>query len=253
MTRAFWVLLKREIGAIFLSPVSHIIFALFNLLMGFSFWNCVMNMTQGGIRNVTIMQFFFMGIIFWFCLIIMIPIFTMRLFSEEYKSGTIELLMSAPVLEWDVILSKFLACVIFYVGLWLPTLFYLLAYQTLTNHQIPVEWGALTLSYLLVLVIGAFYIAIGLFTSSLTRNQVLAAFFSFVVILGLFFLGTLGSAVNSLGEGAVKFMDYIFTYKHMYLYASGIFDSRPLAFYLSGTGLFLFLTYIVISLRKLRS
>jgi ABC-2 type transport system permease protein len=252
MTRAFWVLLKRELGAIFLSPVSHVIFALFNLVMGFSFWLCAVYMAQG-MKNITIMQLFFIGVIFWFCLIIMIPIFTMRLFSEEYKSGTIELLMSAPVLEWDVILSKFFASAVFYAGLWLPTLLYLLAYQTLTRHQVPVEWGTLITSYLLVFLIGMFYISIGLFTSSLTKNQVLAAFSSFVIILMLFFTGFLGFTSLAGNVSAGKLIDYLFSWKHMQTYASGIFDTRPLAFYLSGTGLFLFLTYIVISLRKLRS
>jgi ABC-2 type transport system permease protein len=252
MTRTFWILLRREIGAIFLSPVSHVLFALFNLVMGFSFWFCAAYMAQGA-RNITIMQVFFMIFYFWFCLVIMIPIFTMRLFSEEYRSGTIELLMSAPVLEWDVILSKFFACVVFYAGLWLPTLFYLLAYQALTNHQVPVEWGALITSYLLVLVIGLFYISIGLFASSLTKNQVLAAFASFVMISLLFFSGFLGFTSVGAVEGVSKIIDYVATLRHMQGFAGGILDSRPLVFYLSGAGLFLFLTYIVISLRKLRS
>ncbi|MDR1304647.1 MAG: ABC transporter permease subunit [Verrucomicrobiales bacterium] len=252
MTRAFWVLLQRELGAIFLSPVSHVIFALFNLVMGFSFWFCAAYMAQGA-RNVTIMQIFFMIFYFWFCLIIMIPIFTMRLFAEEYRSGTIELLMSAPVLEWDVILSKFFASVALYAGLWLPTLVYLWVYQALTRHQVPVEWGALGASYLLVLVIGLFYVAIGLFTSSLTRNQVLAAFASFVIIALLFFTGFLGFTAAGTGEGTARLIDYLATLKHMQTFAGGVFDTRPLVFYLSGTGLFLFLTYVVISLRKLRS
>jgi len=162
-------------------------------------------------------------------------------------------LMSAPVLEWDVILSKFSACVIFYAGLWLPTLFYLLAYQTLTHHQVPVEWGTLITSYLLVMLIGLFYISIGLFTSSLTKNQVLAAFSSFVIIAMLFFAGFLSFTSLGGNEATGKMIDYIATLKHMQTFAGGVFDSRPLAFYLSGTGLFLFLTYIVISLRKLRS
>ncbi|MDR2462793.1 MAG: ABC transporter permease [Verrucomicrobiales bacterium] len=244
--------MRREIGAFFMSPVSHVIFALFNLVMGFSFWFCAAYMGQG-VRNITVMQVFFMIFYFWFCLIIMIPIFTMRLFAEEYKSGTIELLMSAPVLEWDVILSKFFACAVFYAGLWFPTLFYLSAYQTLTAHQVPVEWGALAMSYLLVLLIGLFYIAVGLFTSSLTKNQVLASFASFVIIALLFFAGFLGFTLMGSGPGAVKLVDYVATLRHMQLFAGGVFDSRPVVFYLSGTGLFLFLTYIVISLRKLRS
>ena len=250
MTRAFWILLRRECGAIFLSPISHIIFALFNLVMGFSFWFCAAYMALGA-KNLTVMQVFFMVFYFWFCLLIMIPIFTMRLFSEEYKSGTIELLMSAPVTEWDVILSKFFACVIFYAGLWLPTLLYLLVYQTLTGNQVPVEWGALAISYLLVMLIGVFYIAIGLFASSLTKNQVLAAFTSFVMIALLFFVGFMGFAVTD--PGTIKLLDYVSTLRHMHLFAGGVFDSRPPVFYLSGAGLFLFLTYAVVSWRKLES
>ena len=252
MTKAFWVLFKRECGAFFLAPSSHVIFALFNLLMGFSFWLSAVTMAQGA-KNTTVMQIFFVGVIFWFCMVIMIPIFTMRLFSEEYKSGTIELLMSAPVLEWDVILSKFGAAMVFFVMLWLPTLLYLFIYQVITGHQVPVEWGALGLSYLLVFAVGLFYISIGLFASSLTKNQVLAAFFSFAIILLLFFAGFLGFLANGVNSEAGRLFEYIGTFKHMYLFANGVFDSRPLAYYLSGAGLFLFLTYMVIVSRRLRA
>jgi ABC-2 type transport system permease protein len=183
----------------------------------------------------------------------MIPIFTMRLFAEEYRSGTIEMLMSAPVLEWDVILSKFFACAVFYAGLWLPTLFYLPVYQSLTRHQLPVEWGALVTSYGLVLVIGLFYLAVGLFTSSLTKSQVLAAFASFVVIAMLFFTGWLGYTSVGAAPGMARLLDYISTVRHMQIFAGGVLDTRPLAFYLSGTALFLFLTWFVVSWRKLKS
>ncbi|MDR1190799.1 MAG: ABC transporter permease [Verrucomicrobiales bacterium] len=250
MTRAFWVLLRRECGAIFLSPVSHVIFALFHLVMVFSFLVCADYLAHG-VRNVTVMQVFFLIGYFWFCLVGMVPIFTMRLFAEEYKSGTIELLLSAPVLEWDVILSKYLACAAFYAGLWLPTLAYLWAYQTLTRHQVPVEWGALGASYLLVMLIGLFYIAIGLFASSLTKSQILAAFGSFVMIALLFFTGVLG--YTGLGAGLERLIDYVATVKHMQTFAGGVLDTRPVVFYSSGAILFLFMTYMVMSWRRLQS
>ena len=250
MTRAFWILLKRELGAVLSSPLAYVIFTISYFVMGLEFLILAMAMT-GGVMNTTIMQVFFTWFGYWFNILIFIPILTMRLFSEEYRSGTFELLMTAPVTEWDVILSKFFSTAIFWVLLWLPTFCYLLTFQWLTKNQAYVDWGALILSYGMTFLLGFFYISIGLFTSSLTRNQILSVFSSFSFILVLFVSGFL--AFTRVGRAYEETIDLISAIKHVQIFSSGTFDSRPVVLYISGCALFLFLTYAVLSWRRLKS
>jgi ABC-2 type transport system permease protein len=252
MTRAFWVLLKRELGAVVFSPIAYVTFVLLYLLNGFLFQFLLYGVSRGGgLQNYTIMQIFFSWPLYWFVIIPSIPILTMRLFSEEYKSGTIELLMTAPVSEWDVVLSKFFSQVLFYMALWIPTLFYVGIFQYLTKHQSPVNWGPLLLNYTMVLLTGMFFLAVGLFASALSKNQIISAFTSFAIILLFFFSGFLGfGSTNSVFQ---ELISYIGILNHMQVFAKGIFDSRPLVFLLSLTLLFLVLTQQVVSARRLKA
>lgn len=249
MTSAFFIQFKRELGAFFNSSMAYIIFFFFTLIVGSAFYNNLQYLELG--VRVSVMQMFFLGAWFWICLLIMIPLITMRLFSEEYKTGTIELLMTAPVSDWDIVLSKFFAGLFFYVTLWAPTVVYLFVFQWVTGSEVPLEIPNTLLCYALVVLIGAFFVSLGLFASSLTRNQALAAFITFALLLSLFFIGLLG--FNMSESKFSPFMEYISCYQHMRNYLEGIFDSRPLVFYLSGTGLFLALTQRVMAVKKLKS
>lgn len=252
MTRAFFVLLKRELGAVALSPIAYVTFVLLYVVNGFSFQFLLYAISKNSaLQNMSIMQVFFGTFFYWIVIIISVPILTMRLFSEEYKSGTIELLLTAPVTDWDVILSKYVSQVLFYLALWLPTLFYLGIFQILTKNQIPLNWGPVILTYAMVLLVGMFYLAVGLFTSALSRNQVLAAFASFALIILVFFAGFLGfGSSNSVFQDMIS---YISVLGHMQTFSKGIFDTRPIIFYLSCTVFFLLLTHQVMSYRRLKS
>lgn len=252
MTRAFWVLLKRELGAVMFSPIAYVTFVLLYLVNGFSFQFLLYAVGRSGsLQNFTIMQYFFGWALYWFVIIPSVPILTMRLFSEEYKSGTIELLLTAPVTDWDVVLSKFFSQVLFYILLWFPTLLYLGIFQVLTKHQIPINWGPLLLTYGMVLMTGMFFLAVGLFASALSKNQVIAAFTSFAIILLVFFSGFLGS--GSTDSVFQELISYIGVLNHMQTFTKGIFDSRPVVFYSSLTILFLVLTQQVMSMRRLKA
>ncbi|MDZ4787716.1 MAG: ABC transporter permease subunit [Blastochloris sp.] len=252
MTRAFFVLLKRELAAVVFSPIAYVTFVLLYLVNGFSFQFLLYAVSKNGaLQNLTIMQVFFSTFFYWIVIVVSIPILTMRLFSEEYRSGTIELLLTAPVTDWDVVLSKYFSQVLFYIALWLPTLTYVWIFQVLTKNQIPISWGPIALTYAMVLMVGMFYLSIGLFTSVMSRNQVLAAFGSFVIIILLFFSGFLGMGANdSIFQ---EMISYIGVLGHMSEFSKGVFDTRPVVFYFSFTLLFLFLTQQVMSLRRLKS
>jgi ABC-2 type transport system permease protein len=203
-----------------------------------------------GVKEFTVMQIYFYIFHFWFLLIILVPILTMRLFSEEYKTGTIEMLLTAPVKDGDVILSKFFGVLFFYLMLWIPSLLGLAIFQAVTHQAVPVAWIPLGFSYLMVTLVGMLYLSIGLFASVLTRNQAVAAMISFTMIALLFFSGFLSYLVRD--PGWREALSYIFTLEQMRSFSAGLFDSRPVVFYLSGTVFFLILTRQVMAGRRLK-
>jgi ABC-2 type transport system permease protein len=220
-----------------------------SLINGFSFSQCVAYLDQG-VKEFTVMQIYFYIFHFWFLLIILVPILTMRLFSEEYKTGTIEMLLTAPVKDGDVILSKFFGVLFFYLLLWIPSLLGLAIFQAVTHQAVPVAWIPLGFSYLMVTLVGMLYLSIGLFASVLTRNQAVAAMISFTMIALLFFSGFLSYLVRD--PGWREALSYIFTLEQMRSFSAGLFDSRPVVFYLSGTVFFLILTRQVMAGRRLK-
>ena len=248
MTRALWILWKREVGAILHSPIAWVLLTCMSLINGFSFSQCVAYLGQG-VKEFTVMQIYFYIFHFWFLLIILVPILTMRLFSEEYKTGTIEMLLTAPVKDGDVILAKFFGVLFFYLLLWIPSLLGLAIFQLVTHQAVPVAWIPLGVSYLMVTLVGMLYLSIGLFASVLTRNQAVAAMISFTMIALLFFAGFLSYLVRDPGWREV--LNYIFTLEQMRSFSAGLFDSRPVVFYLSGTAFFLILTRQVMTGRRL--
>jgi len=249
MTRALWILWKREVGAILHSPIAWVLLTCMSLINGFSFSQCVAYLDQG-VKEFTVMQIYFYIFHFWFLLIILVPILTMRLFSEEYKTGTIEMLLTAPVKDGDVILSKFFGVLFFYLLLWIPSLLGLAIFQAVTHQAVPVAWIPRGFSYLMVTLVGMLYLSIGLFASVLTRNQAVAAMISFTMIALLFFSGFLSYLVRD--PGWREALSYIFTLEQMRSFSAGLFDSRPVVFYLSGTVFFLILTRQVMSGRRLK-
>ncbi|MDA1340954.1 MAG: ABC transporter permease [Verrucomicrobia bacterium] len=249
MTRALWILWKREVGSILHSPIAWVLMTCMALINGFSFSQCVAYLGQG-VKEFTVMQIYFYIFHFWFLLIILVPILTMRLFSEEYKTGTIEMLLTAPVRDGDVILSKFFGVLFFYLLLWIPSLLGLAIFQLVTKQAVPVAWIPLGFSYLMVTLVGMMYLSIGLFASVLTRNQAVAAMISFTTIALLFFAGFLSYLVRD--PGWREALSYIFTLEQMRSFSAGLFDSRPVVFYLSGTVFFLILTRQVMAGRRLK-
>jgi ABC-2 type transport system permease protein len=250
MTRAFWVLLQREFGAFLLSPLAYVVFFCLTLINAGLFYFCVSFMERG-VPNYTVIQIFFLIPFFWFCVIPLAPILTMRAFSEEYRSGTIELLMTAPVTDWDVVLSKFFGTVGFFCVLWSPTVLFLFTFQAVTQHAIPIAWGGTLLAYLMVVFLGMLYTAIGLYASSLTRSQAVAAFVSFALIMGLFVASFITFFSNS--TGITDLVNIFSARRHMELFADGVFDSRVAVWYLSTTVLFLALTQRVLAAKRMKA
>src|SRR5712691_7529345 len=119
-------LVRREFGAYFLSPIAYVVLAVFLAVTGHLFYLTLTQLTAAGPKGVEYpMQLMLGDERFWLVYLFIPPLLTMRLFAEERSSGTLEMLMTAPLYDWQVVLSKYLACLAFYVILWLPTLAYL--------------------------------------------------------------------------------------------------------------------------------
>ena len=246
---AFFTLLNREVRAYFLSPVAWAVLFFFLLLTGFNFYAGVAALNRGP-SEVTVVEAFFNTIFFWFGFVLVFPLITMRLFSEEYKMGTIEPLMTAPVRDSQVVLAKYCGALVFYITLWLPSLLYFLVFTWVTRLQAAGAAGPFIGAYAMLLLMGMFYIAIGCLASALTRNQIIAAVMSFSVITLLFFFGLLTFFILNITPVLREMTGYFSALEHMAEASRGIFDTRPVVFYLSLTAFTLFLTFHVFQSRR---
>ena len=247
MTNLF-ALTSRELKAFWFSPIAYVVGALFLLCQGVVFWMLVTFLSMPQMDpSITISQLFFGGFFFWLSTLISVPLLTMRTFSEEKRTGSIELLLTAPVTDTEVVLAKFLGAWLAYVILWSATL----AFFALLRCFTPFAWGPVLMAYLGVWLLGGVLVSIGVLTSSLTRNQVIAAVMSFGLILLLFCVGVLEVFVRD--PESVKIIRYLSILEHLSAFSKGILDTRPLVFYASLTAICLFLTGRVISSPRWRA
>src|SRR6266498_1545033 len=186
--RKFYTLLSREVRGYFYSPIAYVVMIFFLIVSGINF-NLIVSYMNRRTIEISVQQFFFNWVLFWFPFILIFPLITMRLFAEEFKLGTIEPLTTVPVRDWQVVLSKFFGALVFYLILWIPTILYFWIFLRITNQPAAHSGGAYWGSYLMLLLLGMFYLSIGCFTSVLTKNQIIAAIISFCAITLLFFLG----------------------------------------------------------------
>src|ERR1700693_1903885 len=164
--RKFFTLLSREIRSYFYSPVAYIVLVFFLLVSGVDFYFQLAFMNQRPM-TYSIQEAFFNSVFFWFAFVLIFPLITMRLFAEEFKLGTIEPLMTAPVRDSQVGLATFFGALVFYLALWIPTLLYFAIFQKITNQPAAASTGAYWGSYLMLLLLGMFYLAVGCLASVL--------------------------------------------------------------------------------------
>ena len=244
-----WALVSREWKSFWYSPVAYGVGAFFLVMQGFVFWLLTAALNDPRIDpSWKMAQFFFGGtFFFWLSVLILAPLLSMRTFSEEKRTGTLELLLSAPVTDVQVVLAKFLGAWASYCTLWATTLVYFFILRAHTS----LDWGPIVAGYLGTFLLGAVLISVGVLASSLTRNQVIAAFGSFVMILLLFSIGFLSMFVTD--PQAKRTVEYLSLVDHFRDFAKGVIDTRPIVFYLSVTVAALFLTIRTIANPKWRT
>jgi ABC-2 type transport system permease protein len=165
----------------------------------------------------------------------LLPMVTMRTYSEEKRSGTIELLLTSPVTDAEIVFGKFLGAVGLYAGLLLVTLLYISALFAFGNP----EWKPIATAFLGLLLMGSCFLSIGLFISSTTKNQMVAGTATFVFLL---FLWIINWASDSAGPLLGPLLSYLSITSHMEDFGKGIIDTKHVIFYLSFIAFGLFLT-----------
>ena len=248
----FLTLWNRELSSYFQSAIAYVVLFFFLLSTGWNFqW--VVTLINTAPTDVSVVQAFFNNFFFWFPFVLIFPLITMRTFAEEFKMGTIETLMTSPVSDLQVVLSKFAGALVFYLVLWLPSLLYFVIFQSVTEASAAVSPGSIWGSYAIILLLGMFYISIGCFASVLTNNQIIAAVISGVSVALFFFLGVVSLFALDVNQHLRDLLSYFSAIDHMGTFSKGIIDSRPIVFYLSMTALFLTLTYHIFQRRKWKS
>ena len=234
----------KEVKSYFSSPIAYIAIGLWALLYGYFFFAILsffvrqsMQMNQFGpqalnlnqqlirplLQNVTILILFLM------------PMVTMRTYSEEKRSGTIELLLTSPVTDFQIVLGKFFGAMALYAVMLAVTLFHI---GVLFIYGSP-EWKPILTSYIGLLLLGGCFVAIGLFVSSLTKNQMVAGVGTFVVLLLLWIINWMA---DSAGPWLGEIMRYMSITEHFDDFGKGVIDTKHLVFYLSVIVFGLFLT-----------
>ena len=178
---------KRELVSYFTSPVAYVVTAAFLVIMGLLFGYVLAAPLQYRVASLSPV----LGSV-PVILLLVAPALTMRLLAEEQRSGTIELLLTAPVRDWEVVAGKFLASLALFLTMVALTLYYPLILMTFGNP----DMGVLAASYIGVILIGASFLSLGLLASSLSQNQVVAAMISFGLILSLWLIGFLSGVVT---------------------------------------------------------
>lgn len=249
--RRFGVLLRREIARAFGQPVAWVFMACFLLLMGVNFQTAVAALNREP-STITALEAFFNSLLFWFPFLLSFPLLTMRTFSEEYKLGTIETLMTAPVRDGEVVLAKYAGAFAFYAVLWIPTGLYFAAFAWLARQPPADSAWAFAGAYGIVLLAGSFFLALGCLASALTDNQVVAAVTSGAMVCLAFFLGLLGFFFPNTSPELRQLVYLFSTLEHFGDFSRGVFDSRPVVYYLSLACFTLYLTTHAFRARRWR-
>jgi ABC-2 type transport system permease protein len=241
----FATLFRRELAAYFVSPSAYVTMVVSLLVIGICFWGEAIQSRGDEITLAAAISWpVSLGV---FVLIVIAGILTMRLFAEEKKTGTIEPLMTAPVTEVEVVLSKYFAALAVFLVIMAPTAAYVFILRSHSIGMGYIDVRPLAAAYFILALIAAFYVSIGLLMSALTKSQIVAALTTFAALSVIFSLGALPEMLQGSGGEILR---HLSAFEQILQFSDGLVDSRPIVFYLSGTALVLFATVKVIESRR---
>ena len=241
----------KELRSYFVSPVVYVVSGVFLLTFGFLAYLYIvftgaqaiqLMQMQGGTAQINLNDLVFRNLFasMRFVLLLILPILTMRLFAEERKLRTFEFLMTAPVRIIEIVIGKFLGVYIIYLGILLLTTLVPIVLSLFSDF----DWYPVLSGYLGLALLGALFLAVGVFASAITENQIVAAFTSFGLLLMLWLLAGLGSILGDTVGG--QFISYLSFMEHYDRLVHGLIDTKDLVYYLSGLALMLFLSHRVV-------
>jgi len=245
----FLALVRRELSAFFQGPTGFIIIAAVLFLIGLGFI-VVLTGLNGHATPMPVTQVFYGTYFFWLILLLIAPVITMRSFAMERASGTYESLMTAPVGDWEVVLSKFAGALVFYAILWIPLLVCSQIVRLYVGESAVLESGPMFTTALGILLIGSLYMSMGCFASALTRNQAVAAVSSFAMGAALFFTGFFSYFTGDRSDWISQLARHISLANHMESFSRGVVDLGATVFFISLTAMFLYFTHKVVESRR---
>jgi len=250
-------ILAKELRSYFVSPVVYVVGAVFLLIFGVLSYLAVVNagtqavrmmQIQGAAAQLNLNDLVFRPTFYSAAIVILLvlPILTMRLFAEERKLRTFELLMTSPIRLNEVVIGKFLGAYLIFLGMLALTGIVPLILSVFSSF----DWRPVLTGYLGLALMGALFLATGLFASALTENQIVAAFLSFGLLILVWLLGALGSVLgdNPIGN-TISYLSFIEHYDRL---VRGLVDTKDLIYYMSGMVLMLFLAHRVVESQRWR-
>jgi ABC-2 type transport system permease protein len=241
-----YYILQRELRSYFQSFIAYVLLATFLVLAGFFFYTDLSMHVLWSFQKVS---FNVWGDYFYdlarYGLMIIIPLLTMRLFAEEKKLGTIELLWTYPLRDWELLAGKYLAALFFLVLMLVLTL----VYPIITYFLYDIDIAPLFAGYLGLFLLGSSFIACGVLISSLTENQIVAAIGTFGLLLMFWFL-TWNEAVAN--EKAINILLNVSLFDRLLTFTKGAIDLKDIVFFFNFHSFFIFLTFLSLTTRKWR-
>lgn len=248
-------IVAKELRSYFVSPVAYVVAAVFLLIFGILSYLAVVNagaqavrmmQIQGAAAQINLNDLVFRPTFYSIAIVLLLvlPLLTMRLFAEERKLRTFELLMTSPIGINEMVMGKFLGAFAVYLGLLLLSGLVPLILALYSSF----DWHPVLTGYLGLALLGALFIATGVLASALTENQIVAAFVSFGLLLLVWLLGGVGSVLGDSPAGAI--LSYLSFIEHYDRLVRGLVDTKDLVYYLSGLVLMLFLAHRVVESQR---
>lgn len=222
-----FIIMKRELKSYFTGPIAYIVTGLFLLITGILFFTLFFLQNRADLRN----YFEYLPILLSF----FVPALTMRVFAEERRSGSIETLLTLPVTEVDIVVGKYLASFVSTLIMIAPTLLYIIPAEVFGSP----DYGPIVGGFLAAILLCASYTSIGIFATSITKNQIVAFFTGFIICIALTMIDTF---LLFLPTPIVSFLSYLSANAHFNSVARGIIDTRDLIYFISLTALFFTIT-----------
>jgi ABC-2 type transport system permease protein len=244
----FFHLFTNELKMLLFSPATYVAGVVFLFLQCIFYLNMIAEFSQNA-QEILASEMFFKT--FWIPVWFLVPLLTMKSLAEERRQGTLDTLMTTPVTSFEIILSKFFASYLLYCVLWGATLLFPVLTALYVCDGLASEWlldfPSLIGGYIFVIISGALFVAVGIFTSSFTRTQLIAGMLSFSILFIITIGATLLQNANlSLGEWLDAPVQYLKIFKHLEDFSRGVIDSRPLFFYPSCTFLMIGLSSLIV-------